>query len=40
MMNTPGTHQSPGLVRIIGAIALAIVLAVGGSAAVVGFLTD
>jgi hypothetical protein len=38
MMNTPGTHQSPGLVRIIGAIALVIVLAVGGSAAIAGFL--
>jgi hypothetical protein len=39
-MNTPGTRQSPGLVRIIGAIALAIVLAVGSSAAIAGFLTD
>ena len=39
-MNPPRTHQSPGLVRIVGAIALAIVLAVGGSAAIAGFLTD
>jgi hypothetical protein len=34
------TSSSPGLVRIVGALALAIVLAVGGSAAIAGFLTD
>ena len=39
-MNPPRTHQSPGFLRIVGAIALAIVLAVGGSFAVAGFLTD
>jgi uncharacterized membrane protein YkoI len=39
-MNPPRTHLSPGLVRIVGAIALAIVLAVGGSFAIAGFLTD
>jgi hypothetical protein len=39
-MNPPRTHQSPGLVQIVGAIALAIVLAVGGSAAIAGLLTD
>jgi hypothetical protein len=40
MMNPPRTHQSPGLVQIVGAIALAIVLAVGGSATIAGFITD
>jgi uncharacterized membrane protein YkoI len=39
-MNPPRTHQSPGLVQIVGAIALAIVLAVGGSATIAGFITD
>jgi hypothetical protein len=39
-MNPASTHESPGLVRIVGALALAIVLAVGGSAAIAGFLTD
>lgn|SRR5215211_1447652 len=40
MMNPGSTHKSPGLVRVVGALALAIVLAVGGSAAIAGFLTD
>jgi uncharacterized membrane protein YkoI len=39
-MNTPRTHHSPGFLRIIGALALAIVLAIGSSIAIVGFLTD
>jgi uncharacterized membrane protein YkoI len=39
-MNDHRTHHSPGFLRIVGALALAIVLAVGGSAAIAGFLTD
>jgi uncharacterized membrane protein YkoI len=34
------TQQRPGLLGVVAAIALAIVLAVGGSAAIAGFLTD
>jgi uncharacterized membrane protein YkoI len=40
IMNDHRTHHSPGFLRIVGALALAIVLAVGGSAAIAGFLTD
>jgi Peptidase propeptide and YPEB domain len=40
MMNASRTQHSPGFLRIVGAVALAIVLAVGGSAAIAGFLTD
>lgn len=39
-MNTLRTHRSPGFLRIVGAIAFAIVFGVGGSAAMAGFLTD
>ena len=39
-MNASRTHHSPGFLRIVGALALAIVLAVGGSFAIAGFLTD
>jgi hypothetical protein len=39
-MNISPTHHSPGLLRMVGAIALAIVLAVGGSFAIAGFLTN
>jgi hypothetical protein len=39
-MNTLRPHDNPGLLRIIGALALAIVLAIGSSVAIAGFLTD
>lgn len=39
-MNISRTHHSAGLLRVVGALALAIVLAVGGSFAIAGFLTD
>ena len=40
MSGTFRTQQGPGLLRLVAAITLAIVLAVGGSAAITGFLTD
>jgi uncharacterized membrane protein YkoI len=39
-MNTPRAHHNPGFLRIIGALALAIVFAIGNSFAIAGFLTD